>query len=250
MTHVMGFDFGAARGSLIAYEGIENRKVTAWKHRLPIATGWWRGLGLLPNTFAIESFIDDLAEKAGRDPYEFRLDHLAGSEANQRMAKVLEALRDHVGPDSEVPKDRAQGIACCADAGTMVAQMAEVSIENSEVRVHRIVCAIDCGLVINPDGVRAQCEGAIMMGLSSTLIEDLQVEKGQFLPNNFNAYPLLTMDRAPEIEVLIVTPPGSDKPFGVGEPPIGPVAAAVSNALRRLSGEPVTRLPIRLTQPT
>ena len=149
---------------------------------------------------------------------------------------------------SPAPAGRARGLACCIDGNAVVAQVAEVSVEGTgaakKIRVHRFFSAIDAGLVINPDGVKAQTEGAIVMGISSALIEQVTLKDGRVNANNFDAYPLLTMRDTPTIETVIV--PSGDQPFGVGEPPLGPVAAAIANAVFSLTGQRLRNLPLAL----
>ncbi len=241
---VLGADFGAWRGAMISYE-VPDKSTTAWLPELPLATGWWRGLGLLANTFAVESFIDELAHAAGVDPLEFRLAHLADDEFGPRRRKALEAAAEKAGWGRSLPAGRALGIATSTDVGTVVAQVAEVSIENGEIWVHKVTSAVDPGLVINPDGAIAQTEGSIVMGLSSALIEAATIENGQLAANNFNTYPLLRMKQAPEIEVILLE--SGDEPQGMGEPPIGPIAAAVANAVFALTGQRLRSLPLKLT---
>jgi len=130
------------------------------------------------------------------------------------------------------------------DVGTLVAQIAEVSIDNGKIRVHRVTAAMDCGLVVNPDGAEAQVQGSITMGLSSTLKEQITIRNGRVTASNFGGYPLLTMDETPEIEVVLLE--SSDRPSGVGEPPIGPIAAAVANAVFALTGRRLRSLPLQL----
>ena len=143
-----------------------------------------------------------------------------------------------------VPAGRARGVACSNDANTPTAHIAEVSLNpDGSVRVHKIWAAVDPGLPINPDGVVAQTEGNILMGLSSVLFERLTVRDGNIEAGNFGAYPLLSMRDAPEIEVEVVR--SGDVPFGVGEPPMGPVGAAVANALFALTGKRLRELPLR-----
>ena len=167
---ILGADFGAWRGAMISYE-IPDKGTTAWLPELPLETGWWRGLGLLANTFAIESFLDELAHAAGVDPVDFRLNHLPSDETSQRRKRVLETAAEKAGWGSTLPEGRALGVANSIDVGTAVAQVAEVSVEQDEIRVHKVTSVVDPGLVINPDGATAQIQGAIIMGLSSTLIE-------------------------------------------------------------------------------
>jgi isoquinoline 1-oxidoreductase subunit beta len=240
---ILGADFGAWRGAMINYE-IPDKGVTAWLPELPLATGWWRGLGLLANTFAVESFIDELAYAAEVDPLAFRLAHLTTDEIGQRRKKALETAAEKAGWGSSLPEGRALGIATSTDVGTVVAQVAEVSVEQGEIRVHKVTSVVDPGLVINPDGATAQIQGSIVMGLSSTLVEEVTIEDGQLAANNFNRYPILRIADTPEIDVILLE--SSDTPNGMGEPPIGPIAAAVANAVFTLTGQRLRKLPLKL----
>ncbi|GAB4581986.1 MAG: molybdopterin-dependent oxidoreductase [Anaerolineales bacterium] len=236
-------DFGAWRGARIHY-GIPNRYTHAQVVKLPVRTSWWRGLGLLANVFAVESFMDELAHEANVDPLAFRLQHLPAGEEGERFRKVLTAVAEKAEWATPAPAGRARGLACCKDAGTIVAQVAEVSVDANQIRVHRVTCAIDPGLIVNPDGVKAQTEGAITMGLSSTLIEQVSIQNGRIHANNFDLYPLLTMRDTPDIEVILLQ--SGDTPHGVGEPPIGPIAGAVGNAVFALTGQRLRHLPLQL----
>lgn len=240
---VLGADPGAWRGATIRY-ALPHRRVRAQRVRLPVPTATWRGLGLLANTFALEGFMDELAHAAGEDPLAFRLKHLGEDELGRRFRRVLEAAAKRAGWGTPTPEGRARGLACSVDMNTVVAQVAEVSVEGGRVRVHRVTCAVDCGLVINPDGATAQVEGGIMMALSSTLSERITLKDGQVEAENFHDYPLLTMRDAPDIDTLLVGE--GDKPLGMGEPPMGPVAAAVANALFPLTGQRLRTLPLKL----
>ncbi len=240
---VMGADFGAWRGSVIQY-GIENRQTVACRTKVPLATGWWRGLGLLANIFAVESFMDEAANAAGVDPLEFRLAHLGDSEVERGLRGVLVAAAEKANWGSELPAGRAHGIACSVDVGTPCAHVAEVSIDSGQIRVHKVTAAIDPGLIINPDGVEAQTQGSIIFGLSSTLLEQITVKDGRIEAANFNRYPLLTMKETPEIDVVLLESGGDPK--GMGEPPLGPIAAAVANAVFALTGERLRQLPLQL----
>jgi isoquinoline 1-oxidoreductase beta subunit len=243
MQTVMGADFGATRGARIHY-AIPNRSTVAYRRQLPVTTGWWRGLGLLANTFAIESFMDELAVLAGVDPLQYRLMHEGANETGRRMRAVLEKVGELSNWGSPLPAGRERGVACCFDAGTAVAQVAEVSYDDAtgKVRVHDFYAAMDCGLVINPDGARAQVEGNIMWGCGSALLEEATVQDGRIVAGNFDAYPLLTMKEAPHVEVALLEA-GDGLPRGVGEPPIGPVAAAIGNAFYALKGARLRQIP-------
>jgi isoquinoline 1-oxidoreductase beta subunit len=244
MTRIMGFDFGAARGSRIPY-AIPNREVTVWRHPLPLPTGPWRGVGLLPNIFPIESFIDELAHAAGADPLTFRLEHVPDDALGQRMRRALEAAADRAGWGSALPEGRARGVACCTDGGTVVAEVAEISLnqDTGRIRVHRVVAAVDCGRTINPDGATAQIEGAVVMGTSAALLEEITVRDGRVEAGNFDRYPLLRLRDAPDVETILLEAPDG-RPRGLGEPPIGPIAPAIGNALFALTGARVRQLPM------
>lgn len=241
---VVGADFGATRAATIRYD-VANRLTTSARKDLPVKTGPWRGLGLLPNAFAMESFMDELAAAADADPLKFRLDHLPQDAWGRRMAAVLnEAAR--MGRWGEpLPEGRARGIACTSDVDTLVAQVAEVSLDRAtgQIRVHSIALAMDCGLVVNPDGVKAQAEGSVMWGVGSALLEEARVENGQFTARNFDAYPLLTMKQAPDVQVALLDTLQDGQPRGVGEPPMGPTAAAIGNAFYQLTGARLRELP-------
>ena len=148
---------------------------------MPLPTGEWRGLGLVPNLFPIESFMDEAARAAGRDPLQFRLDQLPADTEGRRMAAVLNAAAESAGWGGALPAGRGQGIACCFYHGTVVAEVAEISLDEptGRIRFHRVVAALDCGRAINPDQVRSQMEGSIVMGASAALLEELTVEDGR-----------------------------------------------------------------------
>jgi isoquinoline 1-oxidoreductase subunit beta len=245
LAPVMGADFGAYRGALIRY-AVPNKQTVAYRTELPIRTGWWRGLGLLANVFAVESFVDEAAHAAGADPLEFRLRHLDDAVPGQaRLKAVLNAAAERDGWNTPVLEGRGRGIACCLDVDTAVAMVAEVSVDRAEgkIRVHRVTAAMDPGLVVNPDGARAQVEGNIMWGVGSALIEELTFKDGQVEAGNFDRYPLLTMKEAPEVDVVLLEA-GDGRPRGVGEPPIGPVAAAIANAVFAATGARLRQLPM------
>jgi isoquinoline 1-oxidoreductase beta subunit len=251
LAPIMGADFGAYRGALIRY-AVPNKQTVAYRTELPVRTGWWRGLGLLANVFAVESFMDELAHAAGVDPLEFRLRHLdATVPAQARLMAVLHAAADLAGWNTAAPAGRARGLACCLDVDTAVAMVAEVSVDSAtgKIRVHRVSAAMDPGLVVNPDGARAQVEGNIMWGVGSALIEELTIKDGQVQAGNFDLYPLLTMKEAPDVDVVLLEA-GDGRPRGVGEPPIGPVAAAIANAVFALTGARLRQLPMNAERVT
>jgi isoquinoline 1-oxidoreductase beta subunit len=161
------------------------------------------------------------------------------------MGAVLEAVAEQANWGRSQPEGWAQGIACCSDSGTVVAEVAEVSLDQDSGRigVHRVVAAVNCGRTINPNGAAAQIEGAIVMGTSAALLEEINVEDGRVPVGNFDRYPLLRMAEAPDVETILLEAPDS-KPRGLGEPPVGPIAPAIGNALFALTGVRLRRLPM------
>ena len=240
---IVGADFGAWRGGMIHYKNIKNYNTTAYHKELPFQTSWWRGLGLLANTFAIESFMDELAHYSNQDALEFRLKHLRDDEKGRSIKNVLTAACEKAGWGKPLPAGRAMGLACSIDVNTPVAQVAEVEIKNGQIKVRKVTCAIDPGLIINPDGVKAQSEGAIIMGLSATLFEEITIKDGMATPNAFGYYPMASIRDTPEIEIILLS--SGDKPRGVGEPPIGPIGAAIANAVFNLTGKRLNRIPLQ-----
>ena len=243
VSKVMGADFGAYRGAQIRY-GVPHKRVQAWLADLPFKTGWWRGLGLLPNLFAIESFMDELAASINMDPFDFRLLNLPVDEDGARMRKVLEALRVSSGWGSPVPEGRARGMALSYDVKTIVGCVAEVSLSGKKIRVQRLSAVVDAGFVVNPNGARAQVEGGMNMALSSALLEETLIKDGALAPANFGAYQFLNNSAAPEVTVELLQ--SGTEPLGLGEPPLGPVAPAVANAVFALTGQRLQRLPLKL----
>jgi isoquinoline 1-oxidoreductase beta subunit len=241
---MLGADFlSSGHGTRILYN-IENRHSKIVNCELPFMSGIWRGVGQFPNTFAIEAFIDELARKADIDPIQFRLDHLTdlGDPLIVRSRAVLEALRDRSGWTEQKAPDVGRGVAICEDRKSFAAAMIEVKKVDGKPRVTRVIQVVDPGKVINPDGVRMQVEGATMMGISATLYEATYIKDGKFAVSNYHQYPMATLSDTPEIEVHFIE--GADKPYGVGEPPIGPVAPAIVNAWFDLTGERKRALPL------
>ena len=243
---ILGADLGAWRGGMIQYSGIPNYRAVSWRVKLPFATSWWRSLGLLANTFAIESFMDELAVKAGKNPIEFRLNQIRDDERGRRLKSVIKTVTEKSGYTDGVINGRAMGFAVSTDVNTPCAEIAEVSIENNEIKVHKVTCAMDPGLAVNPDQVKAQCEGAIIMGMSAALFEKMEVENGELTPTIYGPYQMALMKHAPkEIDVILIQ--GSDFPGAVGEPPLGPIGAAIANAVFRLTGKRLREMPLQLT---
>jgi len=206
-----------------------------------VPTLWWRSVGSSHTAFAVEGFIDELAKAAGKDPFEYRRILL---EKSPRHKKLLEFVAEKAGWKKPLAPGRGKGIAIHESFGSVVAQVAEVSITNNKtLKVHRIVCAIDCGQVINPDTVKAQMEGCIAFGLTAALYGEITFDRGRVQQGNFHNYRMLRMNEMPKVEVHIME---STEPMGgVGEPGVPPVAPAVMNALYTLTGRRVRSLPLR-----
>lgn len=242
---ILGADLGAIRGGMIQYGAIPHFQSVSWHIDLPFATSWWRSLGLLANTFAIESFIDQLAQQAGKNPVDFRLAHIQQDEAGRRLKKVIEVAAEKSGYKDMASGNRAMGFAASTDAGTPCAQVAEVSLVDGRIRVEKVTCVLDPGYAVNPDQVKAQCEGSINMGISASMFEEMQVEKSELRPVIYGPYRMALMRDSPkEINVELIN--GTGKPGAVGEPPLGPIGAAVANAVYRITGQRLTDMPLKL----
>jgi isoquinoline 1-oxidoreductase beta subunit len=188
----------------------------------------------------LESFIDEMAHAAKRDPFEFRRDML---DAHPRLRHVLEVAAEQSGWGKPLPAGRARGIALVEDQGGLVAEVAEVSLERGRVRVHMVTCAADCGQIIHPGIVEAQLSGSVVAGLTAALYGEITIENGRVKQGNFNDYRMLRMGEMPDIRVHVVQ--NHEEPGGVGEPGVPPIAPAVANALFALTGKRVRKLPIR-----
>jgi isoquinoline 1-oxidoreductase subunit beta len=217
-------------------------KQTDWARYSPgIRTWFWRSVGNTQNIFFAESFMDEMAEAAGKDPYEFRR---ALMDKHPRHKAVLELAAQKAGWGTPLPAGRARGIAVAESFGSYVAEVAEVSIENGKPRVHRVVLAADIGTVINPDTVVAQMQGAVVYGLSAALYGQITFKDGKVEQNNFHDYQVLRMNEMPNVEVHLIK--SGEAPGGVGEPGTPPIAPAVTNALFKLTGKRIRTLPIKV----
>jgi len=242
---IIGADIGAWRGGMIQYGKIPNYRAISWRVKLPFATSWWRSLGLLANTFAIESFMDELAIAAQKDPIQFRLDQIQDNDRGHRLKEVIKAAAKKANWKDGVTDGKAMGFATSTDANTPVAHVVEVSIEGKEIKVHKVTCAIDPGIAVNPDQIRAQCEGSIIMGMSAAMYERMYVKDGELHPIIYGPYRMALMKHAPkDIDVVILE--NADAPGAVGEPPIGPIGAAIANAVFRLTGQRLRAMPLEL----
>ena len=226
-------------GALHLPYGIPNRTLglTTTDVRVPVL--WWRSVGSTHTAFVVECFLDELAEAAGKDPLEFRLAMMADY---PRHTAVLRLAAEKAGWGSALPEGRVRGIALAESFSSYVAQVAEISIGDGGVRVHKVVCAVDCGTVVHPDTVAAQMEGGIVYGLTAALFGRINIEKGRVRQSNFHDYRMLTMREMPAIEVHIV--PSTFEPGGVGEPATPPIAPAVVNAVFAATGRRIRSLPV------
>ena len=234
-------DGPAVAGIADMHYAIPNVRVEYARAQLAVPVGYWRSVGPSQNTFVLESFIDEMAHAAERDPVEFRREMLSG---NPRLRHVLEVAAEQSGWGKPLPAGRARGIAVVEDKGGLVAQVAEVSVQNGRVRVHRVTCAADCGQIIHPGIVEAQLTGSVIAGLTAALYGEITIERGRAKQGNFNDYRMLRLGESPKIDVHIVK--NHEEPGGVGEPAVPPIAPAVANAIFALTGKRTRRLPIRL----
>jgi len=224
---------------------IPNKRIAQIYVKGPAMLGYWRSVGNSLNDFFYESFLDELADKGGKDPFELRLHLLRG---NQRLTTLLQAVSElsggwRRGPfTAEDGSKRARGIAMASPFGTQTAVIAEVSIENGQVKVHDIWQAIDPGSIVNPAIVEAQVNGAVALGLSQTLVEESVWVDGKPRARNFDLYPILAPARMARVHVRVVE--SGEKMGGIGEPPLPAVAPAVANAVATLTGQRVRSLPM------
>ncbi|MDQ5987744.1 MAG: Isoquinoline 1-oxidoreductase subunit beta [Syntrophus sp. SKADARSKE-3] len=235
-----GIDTSSTEGATtIPYE-IPNLFVGLHSPDIAVPVQWWRSVGYSHTCFAVESFIDEMAFAAGKDPYEFRRELLTD---HPRHRGVLDLAANKAGWGTPLPAGRSRGIAMCESYGSFIAEIAEVSVEPSgDIRVHRVVCAVDCGNIVNPSSIEAQMESGIVYGLTAVLYGEITVQNGRVVQGNFNNYPLLRIGRMPAVEVHIV--PSMENPGGIGEPGTPPIAPAVTNAIFAATGKRIRRLPI------
>ncbi|MEM6733848.1 MAG: molybdopterin cofactor-binding domain-containing protein, partial [Myxococcota bacterium] len=209
----------------------------------PVPVGFWRSVGHSSNGFVVESFIDELAHRAERDPVELRRELLRD---HPRHLGALNTAAKAARWSTPVPEGRARGVAVHHSFSSYVAVVAEVSLENGTIRVHKLTGAIDCGIAVHPDGVRAQIEGGMIFALGPTLTQaEITFENGSVQQSNFPDFQTLRFASAPEVEVHIVD--SQEPPTGAGEPGVPPTAAAVANAVFALTGKRLRSLPLRMS---
>jgi CO/xanthine dehydrogenase Mo-binding subunit len=231
--------------------GLENVSIESVIAETAVPLGWMRSVYALQAGFASESFIDELAAAAGKDPLEYRLHMLAKDRDIQfftttwhtaRMRGVLQLAADKAGWRKALPAGRFRGIACFGCFSSYMAEVAEISMENDVPRVHRVVAAVDCGQVVNPSIMEQQIQGGIVYALSNALRAKITIEKGRVVQGNFDDYAPLRMDETPVVEVYAV--PSTEPPTGIGEPSVPPLAPALCNAIFAATKKRIRELPI------
>jgi len=234
-----GIDSSSVEGAGTPY-AIANQKIDVHHPEVGVPVLWWRSVGHTHTAFATEVFLDELVAAAGKDPVAVRRELLKD---HPRHLGVLNLAAEKAGWGTPLPKGRGRGVAVHESFGSFVAEVAEVTVKgDGTFSVDRVVCAVDCGIAVNPDVVRAQMEGGIGYGLSAALREQITLVGGAVQQSNFTDYLALRINEMPVIEVHIV--PSAEAPSGVGEPGLPPLAPAVVNAIRSVTGKPIRRLPI------
>ncbi|SHG37302.1 xanthine dehydrogenase family protein molybdopterin-binding subunit [Massilia sp. CF038] len=239
-----GVDPDAVEGARDLQYTIGDMRVEYVRHEPSLATAFWRGVGPTHNVFVVESFMDELALAAGQDPVAYRRALL---DKSPRMLGVLNLVAEKSGWTSKLKpvagRRVGRGVSAQFAFGTYMAQVAEVSVgADGDIKVHRVVCALDCGQVVNPDTVVAQIEGGVVFGLGAALWSEITLEKGRVVQSNFGDYRVMRMNEAPHVEVHIVA--SHDDPGGIGEPGTAAIAPAVANAVAAATGKRIRKLPL------
>ena len=223
-------------------ESVPARLVTVHSPKTPVPVLWWRSVGNTHTAFAMESIVDELAHAAGRDPLDFRAALLADK---PRHLRALKTAAEKAGWGKAPPAGRARGLAVHESFGSIIAQCAEVSVEEDKrIRVHKVSCAVDCGTAINPLGIEAQVQGAVAFGLSAVLQSEVTLKNGRVEQSNFHDYRVLRLPDMPEVQVEVLE--SGAKMGGIGEPATAPISAAVANAVYALTKQRLRSLPLRL----
>ncbi|WP_146908112.1 xanthine dehydrogenase family protein molybdopterin-binding subunit [Arenimonas daejeonensis] len=222
-------------------KAVPDHRVDLHSPQTGIPVLWWRSVGHSYNAFVMESLVDELAAAAGQDPLEYRRTLLKD---HPRHLGALNLAAEKSGWGTPLPEGRARGIAVHESFGSFVAQVAEVSVENGRIRVHRVVCALDCGVAVNPGSIAAQIDSGVAFGLGAALHSRLSFKDGRVQESNYHDYRVLRLNEMPVVETHIV--PSTERPGGVGEPGTPPIAPAVANAVFALTGQRLRELPLQL----
>jgi len=235
-----GVDFISMEGALGLPYSIPNIRIEYTETDPGVPYGFWRSVGASVQGYVIEAFIDELATTAGKDPYQFRRDLLA---KEPRHRAVLDLVAEKSGWGKPLPAGHARGIAMMESFGSIIGQVAEVSVANGTVKIHKVWCAVDTGWVINPDTIKAQMEGGTIYGLTAALKGEITIQNGRVMQHHFNDYEMIRHNEAPEVEVHIV--PSTEVPGGIGEPSTAIAAGALVNAIAAATGKRLYKLPIK-----
>jgi CO/xanthine dehydrogenase Mo-binding subunit len=231
--------------------GIPNYWIEYVRTETPVPLGWMRSVYALQAAFALESFIDELAVAAGKDPLDFRLHLLAKDQDLQyftttwrtsRMRGVLQLAAEKAGWKKPLPAGHYRGIACFGCFASYMAEVVEITMDNNTPRVERVIAAVDCGQIVNPSILEQQIQGGVVYGLANALRAKITIEKGRVVQGNFDDYAPLRMDETPVVEVYAV--PSQEAPSGIGEPSVPPVAPALCNAIFAATTKRIRALPI------
>ena len=238
-----GVDFISVDGSASLPYDIPNIRVEYIETDPGVPYGFWRSVGASVQGYVVEAFMDELATRAGKDPYQFRRDLLNKA---PRHRAVLDLVAEKSGWGKSLPAGHARGIAVMEAFGSIVGQVAEVSVANGAVKIHKMWCAVDTGWVIHPDTIKAQMEGGTLYGLTAALKGEITIQNGRVAQHHFNDYQMIRHNEAPEVEVHIV--PSTETPGGIGEPSTAIAAGALVNAISAATGKRIYKLPIRAEQ--
>jgi CO/xanthine dehydrogenase Mo-binding subunit len=231
--------------------GLPNYSIEYVMTDTPVPLGWMRSVYALQAAFALESFIDELAVAARKDPLQYRLHLLAKDQDLQyfsttwhtaRMRGVLQLAAEKAGWDKPLRGGHYRGVACFGCFASYMAEVVEITMENDQPRVRRVVAVVDCGQVINPSILEQQIQGGIVYGLGNALRAKITIEKGRVVQGNFDDYSPLRMEETPTVEVYFV--PSTDVPTGIGEPSVPPIAPALCNAIHAATKKRIRTLPI------
>jgi CO/xanthine dehydrogenase Mo-binding subunit len=204
-----------------------------------VPTAFWRGVGATRGTFVVESFIDELAAQAKVDPVKYRRDLLGKT---PRARNVLDVATQAAGWGTALPKGQGRGVSVMHAFGSFLSMVVDVAVDNGEVSVKRVVCAVDCGMVVNPDTIEAQVQSGIIFGITGALYGEITIKDGRVEQSNFTDYPMLRMNQTPQIEVHLVK--SAEAPGGIGEPGTSALGPALTNAVYAATGKRIRKLPI------